>query len=150
MRIIFGFSLFCAPEHQCLPDGSFYTHLVPLFCVWCPGFFHPADALLLLCSRGQGLCVPGLHGTIIIGETVIHRLLPPGHCTNSKLKPILSLSVKEAYFIVLELKPEKQASGSGTLREHSLKDNIFTLCLAPSHLYLPERSLYPCLELQSL
>lgn len=44
---------------------------------------------------GRGLhCLA--HRSITIGETVLGRLLLPGHCTNSGGKHTFSLSVKEA------------------------------------------------------
>ena len=40
--------------------------------------------------------VPGSHRTVTIKETVLGRLPPSGHCTDSRLEHNLSLSVKEA------------------------------------------------------
>ena len=34
----------------------------------------------------MGACVHGLHGTGTIGKTVLGRLSPSGHCTDSRLK----------------------------------------------------------------
>ena len=41
------------------------------------------------------------HEILTIRQTVLGRVLPPGHC--SRLKYISSCSMKEAYLLVLEL-----------------------------------------------
>ena len=46
------------------------------------------------------------HGTIIIGESLLAWLPPPGHCTVRRLKPAPSLSVTKAYLLDLELYSE--------------------------------------------
>ena len=45
---------------------------------------------------------------VMVGETVFGRLPPPGHCTESRLKHIPSLSVKESFFLVLDLQAKRQ------------------------------------------
>lgn len=53
---------------------------------------------LALVARG-GACVPGPHGTVTIGDTVLGRRLYPGYCTDKKAP---RLSVKESYLLALE------------------------------------------------
>lgn len=60
-------------------------------------------------SGGQGSCVSGSHRTVTTKKTVLSRLLLPGHHTDSRLKHTPGLPVKEAYLVVLELQPERQA-----------------------------------------
>ena len=60
----------------------------------------PLDCLLLVAGD---LYVP-------IRDTTLDRLLPPRYYTD-RLKDIPRLFVKEAYFLVLELWPDGQASG---------------------------------------
>lgn len=48
-------------------------------------------------------CIPGSPRTLPPAETVLEWLPPPGHCTNRRLKHTPDVSVKEAYFLVLEL-----------------------------------------------
>ena len=64
-----------------------------------------------LALGASGTCIPGSQGTVTIGETVLARLPPPGHCTDHRLKLLPSLSVKEAYLLILGLQPEGQALG---------------------------------------
>lgn len=47
--------------------------------------------------------VSGPHRSVTIRKIVLGRLLPPRHCTSSRLKYTPSYSVKEAYLLVLEL-----------------------------------------------
>lgn len=56
-------------------------------------------------------CISGPHGTETIGKIVLIMMIPKGHCTDSRLKHIPSVSLKRAYLLVLELKPEGQVSG---------------------------------------
>ena len=66
------------------------------------------DCLALLTKRAG---IPELHGTVTIRKTVLSRPPTPGHCTDSRLKHNLSLPVKKAYLLSLELHPEVEASG---------------------------------------
>ena len=71
-------------------------------------------ALLLdyhLALEGKKTCVLRSHGTVIMGGTVLGWLPPSEHCTDSQLKYTLHFSEKEAYLLVQDLWPEKQASG---------------------------------------
>ena len=68
----------------------------------------PLDCLALV---ARWACVPGSHKTVTIREIVVGRLTPPKHCTDRRLKRILSFFVKEGYLLVPELLPEWQASG---------------------------------------
>lgn len=100
-------------------------HLCTLFCdtsiskrgvfidVWCPSFCScsPGDTLDLLALEARGACISGSHRTITISETVFGRLLPPGPCTESRLKNTRAVSVKETHLLGLEQLPKGQASG---------------------------------------
>lgn len=55
--------------------------------------------------------IPGSQRTVTIKEAVIGRLQPRGYCIDTRLKHTPSLFVKEAYLLVLELCPERQALG---------------------------------------
>lgn len=57
----------------------------------------PLDHLAL---EARGSCIPGSHGTRTIRDSVLGRLLPSGHCTDSRLKHTPSLAEKEAYLLV--------------------------------------------------
>lgn len=50
------------------------------------------------------------HKTVTIGDSFC-QLLPPKHYTDNRLKHTPIITGKEAYFLVLELWPEGQASG---------------------------------------
>ena len=54
----------------------------------------------------RGACVFGLHGSETV-VTVLGRLPPPGHGTDSRMKQITSFSMKKAYLLVLKIQPEK-------------------------------------------
>lgn len=56
-------------------------------------------------------CISGYNRAETIEETVVGRLPPPVHCRDSTLKHILSLPVKKADLLALELPPEGQDSG---------------------------------------
>ena len=86
---MFSLSLCHAPECQYLSEGSVNTHLAP-WVLWLP---------CLVLEAGAVGCVPGYHRTVTIGETVLGRLPPPGHCTEDWHTP--SLSVEEVYLLVL-------------------------------------------------
>ena len=84
----------------------------------------------------RGACVSGPHGTETIGESVLGRLPPPKHCTESRLKHTLSLPVKKTYLLVqiFSLRDGLQACHiskgyRNALREHRLRDTIFLLSL---------------------
>lgn len=100
------------PEHHYLPEGNIYTRLVPQFLLPVPVFAAAAQGMPLdhLALMARRVCIPGSHGTLTIGDRVLGRLPPPGHFTDSRLKYTPSLSVKEAYFLGLELRPEEQVS----------------------------------------
>lgn len=78
--------------------------------IWCLRFYvwwlvfaaatqgMPLDHLALEARRA---CVPGSHGTVTIGETVLGRL-PPQGTASCRLKCTASLSEKEAYLLVQE------------------------------------------------
>lgn len=55
-------------------------------------------------------CIHGSHGMLTFGDRVLGRLSPSGYCTDSRLKYTLSLSVKVAYLLLLDLWPEGKAS----------------------------------------
>lgn len=83
----------------------------------------------------KGPCIPEFHGTIIIGEKVLGRLLPPGHCKDKRLKHIPNISIRQVYLLVLELQSKGKASGlahtealRATLREQA---NGHHLCTFP-------------------
>lgn len=46
----------------------------------------PGDTLDHLALVTAGACLSGSHGTMAIGQTVLGRLPPAGHCTDSELK----------------------------------------------------------------
>ena len=46
----------------------------------------PLDCLAM---KAKGTCVPGFHGTVKIGKTVLGRPPPTGYYTDSRLKLIL-------------------------------------------------------------
>ena len=74
---------------------------------WSPGIFMTADQeviLVHLALEARRICIPGSYGTVTIWER-FGRLPPPGHCRESRLKHIPSLSVKET-MLVLELQLE--------------------------------------------
>lgn len=82
------------------------------------------------------------HGTVTNEETVLGWL--PQGIAHSRLKQTPSLSVKEAYLIVLELQQEGQTSSLDTSRGLLRPvDTIFALflCVTPGHWRLPERCL---------
>lgn len=56
-------------------------------------------------------CISGYNRSETIEETVVGRLPSPVHCRDSTLKHILSLLVKKADLLALELPPEGQDSG---------------------------------------
>lgn len=60
----------------------------------------PIDPLALVL---RDTCIPETHRTRTIGETILDRLQPPGHCTDSRMKHNSNPSVKEAYLLLLEL-----------------------------------------------
>lgn len=62
-----------------------------------------------LALEARRICVPEIHWIITIREIVLLKLSPTGHCTDSRLKHTRSLSVIEAYSLILELHPEGQA-----------------------------------------
>lgn len=85
---------------------SFFMSGVPVFVATAQGA--PLECLALETRR---ICVPEIHWIIIIREIVLLKLSPTGHCTDSRLKHTCSLSVTEAYSLILELHPEGQALG---------------------------------------
>lgn len=86
---------------------------VPVFASGALVFAADAQGISLDCLTlvGAGDDVPRSHRIVTIREGVLGRLPSPGHCTDSGLKHSPSLSVKEAYLLVLELWPQGQASG---------------------------------------
>lgn len=67
--------------------------------------------LLTLVTRAA--CISGYqyHITVTMRDTVFGRLLPLGHCTDSRLRHNPRLSVRETSLLVLELWPKGQVSG---------------------------------------
>ena len=86
---------------------------------WCPSFYiwcwfsqlPPREHFLIAWLWSPWACVSGSHGTVTIKDSILGRLPPPGHCTDSWLKHILSLSEKEACLHIQKLWPVGQASG---------------------------------------
>lgn len=68
----------------------------------------PLDCLTLVARETY---VFESHETLTIEETVLGILPLAGHCTDSRLKHTPSVSVKEAYLLVLELWPEGHTLG---------------------------------------
>lgn len=105
-------------------------------CLW---LWWPREIML------QGPC-----GSETIGERVLSRLPPPGHCTDKGLKHTPSLPMKKAHLLYLEFQPEGQASGYHTFRsyESALRECRpgLLLGLATVHCYILERSSYTHLE----
>lgn len=88
-------SLYCTPECLHLPKGSFCMHLVPQFIQLVPQFFWLPPEMPWLPGSGRcRACVAGYHRTGTIRETVLGWLLPPEHCTESRLKHPASFSVE--------------------------------------------------------
>lgn len=56
-------------------------------------------------------CVPGSHGTVTFGETVLGRQPPLEHHTDRRLKNTPSLSRKKAYLLIQEFCCIGQVSG---------------------------------------
>lgn len=77
----------------------------PVFMSGAPVFVAATQGLTLDCLTlvASGDCFPGFYGNVKIGETVLDRLPSLGNCTDSILKHITKLSVKEAYWLFLEL-----------------------------------------------
>ena len=119
-------ALFTTPHHHCLPERNFYTHLVPWFSCPVSQLLYQVSRFLQLPPRGipgtphssdQGGCPRWSYGTVTIRETVLGRL-PTQDTTQTadqNTSPPPSLSVKEAYLLVMELQPERQVSGWHTL-----------------------------------
>lgn len=59
----------------------------------------PLDWLALVT---RGVYLPGFQRSIEIRETVLLRLPPPWHCTESRMRHTPSPSVKEASLLILE------------------------------------------------
>lgn len=62
----------------------------------------PLDHLDL---KARGACDLGTHEIVTIRGTILGRLPLPGHCTDSRLKHVPSVSEKEAY-VIQELWPK--------------------------------------------
>lgn len=148
------------PVGTLFEDGGTGRHRFCSPCVlplpWQMYTVHLRDATLLPASGGRGACVIGSHRGVTIRETVFGRLPPPGHCTDTRLRHTPILFVKKAYCpgafacgAGFRFATSLEAMG-GPIRENRLEDAIFmlSLVLAAAHWYLPERSLYNCLELQ--
>ena len=118
---IFVLSLCCAPEHQYLPEGSFYMQLVSRFLrlpprgylliawLWRPrelmflvpwdynNWYHPErtplHCLALVASEAYA---DESHKTVANGERVLKQLPPLGHHKRQQTQE-LRLSVKEVY-----------------------------------------------------
>lgn len=59
----------------------------------------PRNALDGLGLVARGACIPRSHRTVAITEVLLARLPLPEHCTDSSLRPTLSLSVTEACWL---------------------------------------------------
>ena len=106
----------------------------------------------------RAACVPASHSTVTIEETVLVRLPPPGYYTDNRLKHTPQFFCDRGLFAC----PDVLAWGAGfristnleayryALGECKLEDTISTLyiCLAITHWYLPEGSLYTHLQPQ--
>lgn len=94
---------------------------------------------LALVAKGD--CILGPCGYETIGESVLGRLLTPGHHTNNTLKHIVSLPMKKIYLTYsfsltgrLQVYHTSRNYGNA-LRECRLRDTIFELSLGlGSHL----------------
>lgn len=71
------------------PRGELpHTSCDPIFMSGDPAFVAPTQGMPLDCLvlEGDGICVLGSHGTVIIGDSVLGRLPPPGPHADSRLK----------------------------------------------------------------
>lgn len=100
--------------------GAWYPGVIlsgaPVFAVAMQG-----TALEYVVLEARGTCVPGSHGTVTIRGTILGRLPPPGHCTDSKLKHDPSLPLKDAYLLSwsFSLKDRLQVCHTSRLRRCS-------------------------------
>ena len=90
----------------------------------------PLDHLAL---EASGACTPRSHRTVTIRKTVLRRLSSPGHCTDSRLK--------HTTVFLRSLQRCSQGMEAGGCNLCTLHPPCSSL------LYLPGRSLYPCLVL---
>lgn len=153
MGDIFVLSLCHAPECQHFPEGNLYTCLVPQLCSCCPG-----DALWSSGCGGQWGLNSWVPWHCTNGKTVLGWLPPPWHSTDSRLKHIQSLSVKEDYYwLVLEawragISFGTQLGAWGAIQGRKLVGAVFALFpwITMAHQYLTERSSYTLLTPQLL
>lgn len=63
-----------------------------------------AQRILLDCLAlvTRMVCIPGSHKIVVIREAVTGMLLPPGHCTDSRMKHSPHLSEEQAYLLFQE------------------------------------------------
>lgn len=109
-------SLCLTPEHQYLLERCSYTCLVSQFLLLVPSV-PPGDDPWLPGSGGQGDLHFWVPWTKTIGEIILGRLPPPSTLHREPTETHPSLSVKEAYVLVLEFQPEDQALGWHTSRD---------------------------------
>lgn len=157
----FGGCHFCTPfmphSSQWIPSPCFptagllstsisyrgtYTH------IWCFVFVDamqtiPLDYLALVSME---TCIPGSHGCVTIGETVLDRLPHTEHCIDSRLKYTPSILWKRltCSFWSFSIRGRLQIWHTfrdyrDAFRECRLRDTIFLLflCLLTAHWYLP-------------
>lgn len=100
-------------QWQDLLEGSSYTYLEPqilwVVCVFCSCF--PGNTSWLPGSSGQGSLWSWVPQHYNNWRDSSWLAATPGDCTDSSLKHTPSLSVKEDYLLLLEFRPERQASG---------------------------------------
>ena len=109
-------------------------------------------------SSGQGRLCLWSYRSETIGKTVLGRLLPTGHCTDSRLKDTSWLpvwrpvSLSWSFSLRRGLQVCHISTGCGGVGRHGPRDTIFVLSisLATDWQYLPERSLYTHLRPQFL
>lgn len=140
-----------------LLGGSFMCIWPHGFYVWAPGFVTDAlgislDHLALVAREAR---VPDSCETVAVGETVLGRLPPPEHRTDSVLRhspgswsfcegaslPVLALW---AGLHIWHMSSRLWSFSQGMQAVDAI--SVFSLCLDPAHRHLPERSIYTSLE----
>lgn len=104
----------------------------------------PFDHLSSVASR---IYIHGFHGTLTKRKESSWLVTKNRAQHRHQVKHTLSLSVKEAYLLVLELEPKGQTSDLTHIQAGKMVDAIFIfiLCFIPASKYILERALYPCL-----
>ena len=90
---IFMPSLCCNLEHQYLPEGRFYMHLVSFSYVWYPAFcgYNSGDTPDCLALAASGAYAHGSSRSVTNSERVLNWLPSPGH---SKRQQSRSLTMR--------------------------------------------------------